>query len=133
MITYTGGTWFVDGPPGIKALVPFTGIRTVVERDGVKRLETIATLPIGDGEVYGIGWFGAPKGERVANARLLAAAPDLLAALKVAIKAAICPCCGRDNSVYPVGCRSDDCPGVAAIAKATLGMTRGAIDKHVKI
>ncbi len=42
---------------------------------------------------------------------------DLLAALQVALKADQCPCCGRDNS-FETGCSSDDCPGVAAIAKA---------------
>lgn len=47
------------------------------------------------------------------------AARDLLAALGVALKAATCPCCGRDNAEHPdEGCTSDDCPGVAAIAKA---------------
>ena len=44
---------------------------------------------------------------------------ELLAALKVALKAGTCPCCGRDNSAYPdYGCTADDCPGVSAITKA---------------
>ena len=48
-----------------------------------------------------------------------ASALALLTALEVAIKAAICPCCGRDNSAYPDGCDSDDCPGVVALVGAT--------------
>lgn len=59
--------------------------------------------------------------EAMANANFIVTAvnahDDLLAALEVALTAAICPCCGRDNSDYPdTGCTSDDCPGVAAIA-----------------
>ena len=45
------------------------------------------------------------------------AVPKLLSALKVALKAKICPCCGRDNSNED-GCTSDDCSGVIAITEA---------------
>ena len=45
---------------------------------------------------------------------------DLLAALKLALKASDCPCCDRDNRGYEEdGCTSDDCPGAAAIANAS--------------
>ena len=44
---------------------------------------------------------------------------ELLAALGVALTADECPCCGRDNTGHD-RCTSDDCPGVQAIAKATV-------------
>ena len=62
------------------------------------------------------GWCAPPPSYE--EKRLQQAAPELLAVLEVAIKAMICPCCGRDNSAYPGGCTADDCPGVAAIARA---------------
>jgi len=58
--------------------------------------------------------------ESLANARLIAAAPDLLAELHGALQEDICPCCGRDNTGY-LGCTSEDCPGVQAIVKAREG------------
>jgi hypothetical protein len=81
------------------------------------------------GDIWGVGRDGqAAIVARVyycedgseANARLIAAAPELLAALSVALTADECPCCGRDNTGHD-RCTSDDCPGVQAIAKATNG------------
>lgn len=65
-----------------------------------------------------IGPFASRKAATIA---LLAvnAYYDLGAALSLALRAVICPCCGRDNANYPEGCTSDDCPGVQALAKAT--------------
>jgi hypothetical protein len=75
-------------------------------------IEAIFTARVGEIP----GWRGEPPSYE--EERLQRAAPEMLAVLEVAIKAMICPCCGRDNSTYPDGCSSDDCPGVAAIARA---------------
>ena len=97
----TPGPWYVGRQRGnpeardVCALESETGVAIIVASVG--------------------GWS---TGETDANAHLIAAAPELLAALQAGLRAKTCPCCGRDNSAYPDGCTSDDCPGVAAIAKA---------------
>ncbi len=74
-------------------------------------------------------WANRPSLKATANqdARLIAAAPELLAALKDIIDNSlivedICPFCGRDVTDDGVKCMASDCMSViarAAIAKAT--------------
>ncbi|MGH9344382.1 MAG: hypothetical protein ACRD19_11555 [Terriglobia bacterium] len=75
-----------------------------------------------------------PKEAQEANARLIAAAPDLLSALidlrgdRPAVQGGICQWCGRDyidcsEPILDGDCPDDDCPhsrATAAIAKASV-------------
>jgi hypothetical protein len=99
---------------------------TVLDSDG--NPVAIIADPAGDANGERIEWpwvydEALPEShvQAEANAALIIAAPDMLAALSVALTADECPCCGRDNTGHG-RCASDDCPGVQAIAKAT-GLT----------
>jgi hypothetical protein len=97
---------------------------TVLDNDG--NPVAIIAAPAGDGGGERIEWPWvydeappASYAQAEDNARLIASAPELLSALTVALTADECPCCGRDNTGHD-RCTSDDCPGVQAIAKATV-------------
>lgn len=109
---HTPGPWMVLDQPHADTFTFFVGaegraIASVFSHPGQKPKE-------------------AAIAQESADARLIAAAPDLLAALKdllplARIKGHRCPSCGRDNSGHGDACTSDDCPGVmarAAIARA---------------
>jgi len=108
---HTPGPWSIDhqrlGPPGD----PVALLCDVNDR----LASTVIDWPRGNDSGPAMSINDA---ENEANARLIAAAPELLAALSVALTADECPCCGRDNTGHD-RCTSDDCPGVQAIAKAT--------------
>ena len=105
MTKHTPGPWDVQNKGVLGTRSARHEVVQGINVSGEKNLPTIVRMPDLSYRSY-------------ANARLIAAAPDLLVAVEVAITATICPCCGRDNSGYPEGCTSDDCPGVTAIAKA---------------
>jgi len=109
---YTPGPWHVDGTPGYEAL------------EVVARGRRVARA------LYG---HGSEDNEADANARLIAAAPDLLAALEAVEWARTCetathPVTGEIAYIYPTICpwckarmqmgHYDDCQRQAAIAKA---------------
>lgn len=72
-MTHTPGPWVVSGyPPRILAPNNRGGAHAVSVAGVHKRREDHAYYP---------NWFGAPNPETVANGHLIAAAPDLLAAL----------------------------------------------------
>jgi hypothetical protein len=88
MSTHTKEPWSVGGPTGC-----------------INQLKINPSI----GVVYGAGE------EIMANARLIAAAPDLLAALQLICSEYPARRDGMDNQILPVGIKA----GRAAIAKAT--------------
>lgn len=68
--------------------------------------------------------YGAMGGEDTdADARLMAAAPELLDALRMALRAPVCPFCGADNTRVKEGrwrggrCINKECAGVKFLKK----------------
>jgi hypothetical protein len=105
MTTFTPGPW---------RAVDRVGNRDILSGDRFPNERTVATVYLLDASDE-------------ANARLIAAAPELYWALHditdngLPICGPTCPTCGRDNAAHGDICTSDDCMGVqarAALAKA---------------
>jgi|SRR6185437_10237587 len=83
---------------------PWEASDYLAQAELIQWLLGLHALQIGDGSTRGDCGYILPLNERVANARLIAAAPELLAACRKALT------CGLDSGVREVIC--------AAIAKA---------------
>ena len=78
MAGHTPGPWKVCGASGGKCLC---GLVWSEPAD-----KTVATVGVGKCPVQDHGHFGTPNDESLANARLIASAPDLLAACEAAVQ-----------------------------------------------
>lgn len=96
--TYTPGPWFVSGPFVGPRLAPDSGIQIKVARVAGDECDS----------------------ECIANARLIAAAPDLLAALEEAVALA-------DQTLSEFAGRTDECQASYDKACAAIARARGHV------
>ncbi len=104
--SHTPGPWTVD-----------TGHRTDIDRT-VFAHSPIHNNPIAIARVYGEGVMASPDAEKIANARLIAAAPDLLAALNDAAAGFAVLSTAGLGETHEAFARENFAKAKAAIAKA---------------